>query len=79
MRPSLHHPQPQHKMLAVSEVLMLVVVNSRPCKMYDFSLFTNWLFALCLNNYGSDISKCQFYMAMLQECRRSNGAAALGA
>ncbi|KAH7567634.1 hypothetical protein JRO89_XS07G0108900 [Xanthoceras sorbifolium] len=29
----------------------------------------------CLNNYGSDISKCQFYMDMLQECRRSSGAA----
>ncbi|PKI61392.1 hemiasterlin resistant protein 1-like [Punica granatum] len=32
----------------------------------------------CLNNYGSDISKCQFYMDMLQECRRSSGPA-LGA
>ncbi|OAY23162.1 uncharacterized protein C6C3.02c isoform X3 [Manihot esculenta] len=32
----------------------------------------------CLNNYGSDISKCQFYMDMLQECRRGSGAA-LGA
>ncbi|XP_021642409.2 uncharacterized protein LOC110636859 isoform X2 [Hevea brasiliensis] len=32
----------------------------------------------CLNNYGSDISKCQFYMDMLQACRRSYGAA-LGA
>ncbi|KDP41502.1 hypothetical protein JCGZ_15909 [Jatropha curcas] len=27
----------------------------------------------CLNNYGSDISKCQFYMDMMQECRRSSG------
>ncbi|KAK2659953.1 hypothetical protein Ddye_006486 [Dipteronia dyeriana] len=33
----------------------------------------------CLNSYGSDISKCQFYMDMLQECRRGSGAAALGA
>ncbi|KAK6245792.1 hypothetical protein QUC31_000568 [Theobroma cacao] len=32
----------------------------------------------CLSSYGSDISKCQFYMDMLQECRRSSGAA-LGA
>ncbi|KAJ4701485.1 Cox19-like CHCH family protein [Melia azedarach] len=31
----------------------------------------------CLNNYGSDISNCQFYMDMLQECRR--GSAGLGA
>ncbi|GMJ15229.1 hypothetical protein like AT5G09570 [Hibiscus trionum] len=30
----------------------------------------------CLSNYGTDISKCQFYMDMLQECRRSS---ALGA
>ncbi|ESR47029.1 CHCH domain-containing protein [Citrus sinensis] len=28
----------------------------------------------CLNNYGSDIGKCQFYMNMLQECRRSSMA-----
>ncbi|XP_021891896.1 uncharacterized protein C6C3.02c-like [Carica papaya] len=27
----------------------------------------------CLNHYGSDISKCQFYMDVLQECRRSSG------
>ncbi|PWZ21806.1 hypothetical protein Zm00014a_032742 [Zea mays] len=24
----------------------------------------------CLNNYGSEISKCQFYLDMLNECRR---------
>ncbi|XP_062164736.1 uncharacterized protein C6C3.02c-like [Alnus glutinosa] len=29
----------------------------------------------CLTNYGSDISKCQFYMDMLQECRRNSGTA----
>ncbi|KAK8597053.1 hypothetical protein V6N13_001679 [Hibiscus sabdariffa] len=29
----------------------------------------------CLSNFGSDISKCQFYMNMLQECRNSSGAA----
>ncbi|URE18893.1 CHCH domain [Musa troglodytarum] len=28
----------------------------------------------CLNNYGSDISKCQFYLDMLNECRRGSGA-----
>ncbi|OMO57569.1 Cysteine alpha-hairpin motif superfamily [Corchorus olitorius] len=28
----------------------------------------------CLNNYGSDISKCQFYMDILQECRKSSGS-----
>lgn len=28
----------------------------------------------CLNNYGSDISKCQFYVDMLNECRRNSGS-----
>ncbi|GAV66860.1 CHCH domain-containing protein, partial [Cephalotus follicularis] len=28
----------------------------------------------CLNNYASDISKCQFYLDMLQECRRGSGS-----
>ncbi|KAE8715573.1 glutamine amidotransferase [Hibiscus syriacus] len=28
-----------------------------------------------LTNYGNDISKCQFYIDMLKECRRSSGAA----
>ncbi|RDX91237.1 hypothetical protein CR513_26804, partial [Mucuna pruriens] len=28
----------------------------------------------CLNSYGSDINKCQFYMDMLAECRRNSGA-----
>ncbi|XP_019165115.1 PREDICTED: uncharacterized protein C6C3.02c-like [Ipomoea nil] len=26
----------------------------------------------CLNSYGSDITKCQFYMDMLSECRRNS-------
>ncbi|XP_042393985.1 hemiasterlin resistant protein 1-like [Zingiber officinale] len=28
----------------------------------------------CVNNFGSDISKCQFYLDMLNECRRGSGA-----
>ena len=28
----------------------------------------------CINSYGSDISKCQFYMDMLAECRKNSGA-----
>jgi hypothetical protein len=31
----------------------------------------------CINHYGSDISKCQFYLDMLNECRR--GGAGVGA
>lgn len=30
----------------------------------------------CLNSYGSDISKCQFYMDMLSECRRNSALSA---
>ncbi|GJM96226.1 hypothetical protein PR202_gb11376 [Eleusine coracana subsp. coracana] len=29
----------------------------------------------CINNYGSDISKCQFYLDMLNECRRGGASA----
>ncbi|KAJ6299221.1 hypothetical protein OIU76_020230 [Salix suchowensis] len=28
----------------------------------------------CVNNFGNDISKCQFYMDMLTECRRNSGS-----
>ncbi|XP_074302465.1 uncharacterized protein LOC141634053 [Silene latifolia] len=27
----------------------------------------------CLNNYGSDISICQFYLDMLSECKKNSG------
>lgn len=33
-----------------------------------------FLWLQCLNGYGNDISKCQFYMDMLAECRRNSGA-----
>ncbi|KAL2460371.1 Cox19-like CHCH family protein [Abeliophyllum distichum] len=28
----------------------------------------------CLNSYGNEINKCQFYMDMLAECRRNSGS-----
>ncbi|CAL0313992.1 unnamed protein product [Lupinus luteus] len=28
----------------------------------------------CITHYGSEISKCQFYMDMLAECKRNSGA-----
>ncbi|MCL7026731.1 hypothetical protein MKW94_021632 [Papaver nudicaule] len=34
----------------------------------------NKAFQDCLNHYGSDIGKCQFYLDMLSECRRSSGS-----
>lgn len=42
-------------------------------KQLTFS-FLPFLPLQCLNHYGSDISKCQFYLDMLQECRRSSGS-----
>ncbi|XP_062024496.1 uncharacterized protein C6C3.02c [Rosa rugosa] len=27
----------------------------------------------CVSNFGSEISKCQFYMDMLSECRKNSG------
>ncbi|KAF7803780.1 coiled-coil-helix-coiled-coil-helix domain-containing protein 10, mitochondrial-like [Senna tora] len=29
----------------------------------------------CINSYGNDISRCQFYMDMLAECKRNSGGA----
>ncbi|KAL1564595.1 hypothetical protein AAHA92_06918 [Salvia divinorum] len=37
----------------------------------------NKAFQDCLNSYGSDITKCQFYMDMLAECRRNSGSNSL--
>ncbi|KQK13749.1 uncharacterized protein C6C3.02c [Brachypodium distachyon] len=31
----------------------------------------------CINHYGSDISKCQFYLDMLNECRRGGAGSTL--
>ncbi|OWM63665.1 coiled-coil-helix-coiled-coil-helix domain-containing protein 10, mitochondrial-like [Punica granatum] len=28
----------------------------------------------CLNNFGSEISRCQFYLDMLTECRKNTGS-----
>jgi len=32
----------------------------------------NQAFQDCINNYGSDISKCQFYLDMLSQCRKNS-------
>lgn len=34
-------------------------------------------FQECLTNYGSDIGKCQFYLDMLNECRRGSATVPL--
>ena len=36
--------------------------------------FHSKAFQDCLNSSGSEISKCQFYMDMLAECRRNSGS-----
>ncbi|KAL9252886.1 hypothetical protein AKJ16_DCAP07334 [Drosera capensis] len=28
----------------------------------------------CVNHFGDDISRCQFYVDMLRECKRNNGS-----
>ncbi|CAH2073401.1 unnamed protein product [Thlaspi arvense] len=33
----------------------------------------------CVNNFGSDISKCQFYMDMLSECRKNAAGSMMAA
>ncbi|CAA6663093.1 unnamed protein product [Spirodela intermedia] len=33
----------------------------------------------CINSNGADISKCQFYLDMLNECRRGSSSSMLGA
>ncbi|CAD6214052.1 unnamed protein product [Miscanthus lutarioriparius] len=39
------------------------VMNTDACGIHSKA------FQDCLNNYGSEISKCQFYLDMLNECR----------
>ncbi|XP_021714040.1 coiled-coil-helix-coiled-coil-helix domain-containing protein 10, mitochondrial-like [Chenopodium quinoa] len=34
----------------------------------------NKAFQDCLNNFGSEISRCQFYLDMLSECRKNSGS-----
>ncbi|BBN67222.1 Cox19-like CHCH family protein [Prunus dulcis] len=34
---------------------------------------------MCVNHFGSDISKCQFYMDMLSECKKNSSSGMLSA
>ncbi|ONM07794.1 Cox19-like CHCH family protein [Zea mays] len=45
------------------------VMNADACSIHSKA------FQDCLNNYGSEISKCQFYLDMLNECRRGGVSA----
>ncbi|KAL1336176.1 hypothetical protein AAHE18_10G043300 [Arachis hypogaea] len=45
-----------------------------PANSMDACNIQSEAFQDCINSYGSDISRCQFYMDMLAECRKNNGA-----
>ena len=45
------------------------VMNADACSIHSKA------FQDCLNNYGSEISNCQFYLDMLNECRRGGVSA----
>ncbi|KAK8483547.1 hypothetical protein V6N13_056972 [Hibiscus sabdariffa] len=59
----------KHETVAAPAPNMNNVMNSDACGGQSKALSD------CLSNFGSDISKCQFYMNMLQKCRQSSGAA----
>ncbi|XP_050365811.1 uncharacterized protein C6C3.02c [Argentina anserina] len=43
------------------------MANSDACSIHSKA------FQDCVSNFGSDISKCQFYMDMLSECKKNSG------
>ncbi|KAM0862446.1 hypothetical protein ACQ4PT_045277 [Festuca glaucescens] len=43
---------------------------------FDACNIHNKAFGDCINQNGSDISRCQFYLDMLNQCRREGGAGA---
>uniref|UniRef100_A0A0A9G0C6 CHCH domain-containing protein n=1 Tax=Arundo donax TaxID=35708 RepID=A0A0A9G0C6_ARUDO len=53
-----------------------VAAPAAPVSNADACSIHSKAFQDCINNYGSDISKCQFYLDMLTECRRGAGASA---
>ncbi|CAL9104057.1 unnamed protein product [Musa textilis] len=58
----------QHEAPAAAAAIPMSNGSSDACSIHSKA------FQDCLNNYGSDISKCQFYLDMLNECRRGSGA-----
>ncbi|XP_074299894.1 uncharacterized protein LOC141631071 [Silene latifolia] len=56
--------------------LILRLLNQHlllPASISDACGIHSKAFQDCLNSYGSDISKCQFYLDMLSECKRNSG------
>ncbi|GLT46042.1 hypothetical protein SLA2020_399690 [Shorea laevis] len=69
--------------LSNMRLLLHLLLKLTPAAAPDASSFGNSegcggqskAFTDCLNSHVSDISKCQVYMDMLQECRTSSGVA----
>ncbi|RWW78731.1 hypothetical protein BHE74_00013044, partial [Ensete ventricosum] len=70
---------PQLQMVSMTLVLLLHMLEQHYWICQSAMARLNPLFEClvkqCINNYESDISKCQFYMDMLNECRWGSGAA----
>ncbi|KAL8168058.1 hypothetical protein V2J09_009557 [Rumex salicifolius] len=59
----------QHETVATeSSSSASIPINSDACGAH------NKAFQDCVSSYGSDISKCQFYLDMLNECKRNSGS-----
>ncbi|XP_073144792.1 uncharacterized protein [Henckelia pumila] len=65
-------PRTIHHETVVSEAVATPASSSMGGS--DACMVHSKAFQDCVNNFGSDISKCQFYMDMLAECRRSSGS-----
>ncbi|PWZ38220.1 Stromal heat shock-related protein, chloroplastic [Zea mays] len=67
-------PQTVQHEIVVSEAAAPAapVMDGDACNIHSNAFQDVWqaLCCLCLNDYGSEISKCQFYLDMLNECRR---------
>ncbi|ESQ40889.1 hypothetical protein EUTSA_v10014959mg [Eutrema salsugineum] len=61
----------QHETVVSKAVSATPVANSMSSGSCDIQ---SKAFQDCVNNFGSDISKCQFYMDMLSECRKNSGS-----
>ncbi|KAF6149147.1 hypothetical protein GIB67_026003 [Kingdonia uniflora] len=61
----------QHETVA-SEATAAPAANMNSIGGSDVCNIHSKAFQDCLNNYGTDISKCQFYLDMLSGCRRNS-------
>ncbi|XP_072987654.1 uncharacterized protein [Typha latifolia] len=62
----------QHETVPSSSPAATASVGSGSANLDACSIHSK-AFQDCINSNGSDISKCQFYLDMLNECRRGSG------